>query len=438
MGAVRVVGALVVVLSATQGWAQDNPECLGQHCGKPNEEGGGGGGACVDGVCSGGGCSVWVQYTDDGKTLAYTDDADGDGKSDTADNCPFAANRDQFDEDGDGVGNACDNCAGASNFQQLDGDGDGLGDSCDGDLDGDGVANLADLCRQLPDPLQGNLDGDALGDVCDADDDNDGVLDGLDNCPRLANADQAMPADVTQCSVDLDHDNVSDTFDNCVGLLNANQRDSDSDGLGDLCDLDADNDGILNAADNCALVKNRGQWDEDGDGLGDGCDARYCVVVDPSNKEDCLDPYGPFRVHAGGAMLVKSGERLVLPLFSNRQGAQVKYRWTVTKRPEGSRVAVSAPLGAASSDWRWQLASLGETPAFEPDVPGEYTLQVAATLESADRSYPEVTQSTSELKVSVEGARHAGGCAQAPAGLLLGVVGLALRALGSRRKQGSR
>ena len=119
--------------------AQDNPECLGSQCGRPHEEGGGGGGSCVDGVCVGGGCSVWVAYTDDGKTLAYTDDADGDGKSDTVDNCPFATNRDQLDGDGDGVGDTCDSCAAVSNFAQLDSDGDALGDACDSDLDGDEI-----------------------------------------------------------------------------------------------------------------------------------------------------------------------------------------------------------------------------------------------------------------------------------------------------------
>lgn len=429
MGAVRVVGALVLLCSAQAWGGEDNPECLGAWCGKPKEEGGGGGGACVDGVCTGGGCSVWVAYTDDGKTLAYTDDADGDGKADDGDNCPFAANRDQFDGDGDGVGDACDNCAAASNFQQLDGDGDGLGDGCDGDLDGDGIANALDVCRAIPDPLQADLDGDGAGDVCDTDDDADGVLDGLDNCPRLSNADQAMPADPSACSVDLDADNVSDTFDNCVGLTNTTQADGDGDGQGDLCDLDADNDGILNPADNCALTRNRGQWDEDGDGLGDSCDARYCVVIDPTNKEDCLDPFSPFRVHAGGLMKVKPGERLVLPLFANRQGVRVTYRWTVTRRPEGSRIAVTAPVGVAGNEVRWQLSAVeGEQPAFEPDVPGDYVLQVAATLESPDRSYPEVGTSTSELRLDVEGP-HAGGCAQAPAGILLGVLGLALRAL---------
>lgn len=42
--------------------------------------------------------------------LEETGDADGDGLSDDADNCPLAANADQADLDGDGAGDACD-CA---------------------------------------------------------------------------------------------------------------------------------------------------------------------------------------------------------------------------------------------------------------------------------------------------------------------------------------
>src|SRR6516225_7600680 len=125
----RALGTLVVGLallwavpSAAQG--SNNPECLGTQCGTPAQEGGGGCGC-------GCGCSVWVSYTDDGKTLSYTDDADGDGISDGFDNCPFVSNRDQKDSDGDGVGDACDNCPTVANRDQLDTDGDGKGDACD-------------------------------------------------------------------------------------------------------------------------------------------------------------------------------------------------------------------------------------------------------------------------------------------------------------------
>ncbi|MDX2010389.1 MAG: thrombospondin type 3 repeat-containing protein, partial [Myxococcaceae bacterium] len=94
---------LLALPAAAQLGNGTNPECLDPSCGKPKQVGGGGCGC-------GCGCSVWVAYTDDGKTLSYTDDADGDGKADDSDNCPFSANRDQLDIDGDGVGNTCDNC----------------------------------------------------------------------------------------------------------------------------------------------------------------------------------------------------------------------------------------------------------------------------------------------------------------------------------------
>ncbi len=411
-----------------------NPECLGRDCGSPKEEGGGGGGQCTDGNCTGGcGCSVWVAYTDDGKTLAYTDDADGDGKADDRDNCPFASNRDQLDGDGDGIGDACDDCAGVPNFSQLDTDGDGLGDACDLDRDGDGAADFSDDCPGVPNANQKDNDGDGVGDVCDSDDDDDGVLDGQDDCPLVANPSQTLAGiNLALCNVDTDGDHVGDSYDNCPGVPNPGQKDTDADGIGDACDVDVDDDGIPNATDNCPAVANRDQRDDDGDGAGDACDSFYCVVVDPDNKTDCLDPKGPFKVHGGGSMTLKRGDKVRLPLFANRNGAAIEYKWTVARRPSGSEAPVERPLGAVTLSRHWEYAYVdGNVPSFTADVDGDYELQVTGHLVFPDRAYPEARDSTSGLKLQVgEGA--AGSCAAVPggasaAGLALVVLGLARR-----------
>ncbi len=434
----RTLGTMVVGLALL--WAvptlaqnSDNPECLGTQCGTPQEQGGGGCGC-------GCGCSVWVSYTDDGKTLSYTDDADGDGKSDGFDNCPFVANRDQADSDGDGVGDACDNCPSVANPDQRDTDGDGKGDACDDDIDGDGKLNAADNCPSIFNADQLDTDGDGLGDACDPDDDNDGIPDAQDHCPRTANASNPLTIPGVQCVVDTDGDGVDDARDNCPSVANPDQKDTDQDGIGDACDKDIDNDGVLNAQDNCPTVANRDQADDDGDGVGDACDPRYCVVIDPSNPNACLDPNAAFAVSAGGSIALKHGEALRLPLFANRNNVGISYSWTVTTRPSGSSAAVQNPVGVASVSRHWSYAypdSVGR-PIFTPDADGEYSIQLTARMVTPDARYPGVQQSTAALTVKVQpGAQSSGGgCTALPLGAP--AAGLALAALGllvRRRRQ---
>ncbi len=415
----------LVCLFGLPALAQDNPECLGSSCGAPREEGGGGGG----------GGSVWVQYTDDGKTLSYTDDADGDGQADGSDNCPFSSNRDQTDSDGDGVGDSCDNCkTGVANPQQLDTDGDGAGDACDGDLDGDNVPNAADNCQRVANPAQGNADSDATGDVCDADDDNDGTPDGQDSCPLKAGT---FPAGEPGCNSDADGDELGDGFDNCPSVANPNQANFDNDGYGDVCDIDVDDDGVANAADNCGSAPNQSQLDDDRDGVGDTCDPVYCFVVDPANVSDCLDPKAPFKVSGGAALTLKKGESVRLPLLANRNGAAIDFQWTVTKSPAGSKAGVENPKGAVTFSRRWEYAYPdGQVPAFTADVDGEYELQLSGQLAFPDRAYPEVSKSISALKVVAgEGEAAAAGCSAFPmagSALSFGLLGLLLRNRKSR------
>ena len=420
--------AALGMLFAAPAFAQDNPECLSDSCGRPDEEGGGCGCGC--------GCSVWVAYTDDGVTLAYTDDADGDGKADDRDNCAFASNRDQLDADGDGVGDTCDNCNSLSNFNQLDADGDGQGDACDTDIDGDSILNLADNCPNIPNRDQLDTNGNLAGNVCDNDDDGDGILDTIDRCPLLSNPGNVQLNDPA-CNSDQDGDNISDTWDNCISSVNGTQLDTDLDGLGDVCDLDMDNDGILNTADNCGLVRNRTQLDDDGDLIGDACDAKYCVVVDPNNREDCLDPNGPFRVHAGGLVMLKAGEKFRLPLFANRNGAAIEYVWTVKSRPSTSKAAVQNPEGVVTMSRHWEYAYQdGQVPSFTADVDGEYDIHLQAKLAFADRAYPANRDSTSSLKLnaSPDGGAKTASCSALPFDASLAALGLGLLALARRRR----
>jgi hypothetical protein len=405
-------------------------ECFDPACGTPEEEGGGCGCGC--------GCSVWVAMTDDGVTLAYTDDADGDGRADQRDNCPFSSNRDQADVDGDGVGNSCDNCADASNSAQFDTDGDGRGDSCDADLDGDNVANDIDNCAAIPNADQKRTNPAAqLGDVCNNDDDLDGILDGQDNCPRVSNPTQSLTGiDQSLCNVDLDGDNVGDNFDNCPGAQNPAQTDTDSDGIGDVCDLDRDNDGIMNEADNCGLVRNRTQTDDDGDGLGDNCDPLFCMVVNQADPDKCLNPRLPFEVSGGGQIALKKGEKFRLPLFANREGAAIEYQWTVLTRPMGSSSAIVNPKGAVSTSRHYQYAYVdGAVPSFTADVDGDYVLQLSANLVFPDRAYPEASTSTSDLRLRAEPAVGSMKCSVG--GAEASLMGLALAGLALIRRRRS-
>lgn len=88
-------------------------------------------------------------------------DTDGDGLSDSLDNCPA-------------VPNPADLKLDRTNPVQIDTDGDGAGDACDPDVDGDGVDDVGDNCVLAVNTSQGDADGDGRGDACDPRDDRPG------------------------------------------------------------------------------------------------------------------------------------------------------------------------------------------------------------------------------------------------------------------------
>lgn len=216
-------------------------------------------------------------------------DPDGDGISNSSDNCDLVSNSDQADLDGDGLGDACD----------QDDDNDGVFDSSDEcplvagiangclDADGDGIGDPFDNCSQ-PNPGQEDSNGDSIGDACQ-DQDSDSVLDPFDQCPTIPGSLNGCPdADGDNSSVNVDCDDsdsrifpgapeLDDGKDNdCNGIVD-DGLDTDSDGFtpifgGDCNDSDSTlnplaaeiPDGIDNNCDGVVLPE---ESDDDSDGV---------------------------------------------------------------------------------------------------------------------------------------------------------------------------
>ena len=424
-----VVFPAALLLFSLGARAQQNPECTENLCGSPQQNGGGGNG--------GSGGSILYNYTDDGQTFSYSDDADGDGIPDNFDNCPFVPNRDQKDSDGDGIGDACDNCPFVANRDQKDTNGNGIGDACDPDIDGDGIPNAQDNCPLVPNPDQKITDPSkfTIGDLCNPDIDGDGVPNEVDNCPYVYNPEQnasdpaTFEAEGLHCTLDTDGDGIPDTLDNCPLVKNPDQKISfpAKFTIGDACNPDIDGDGVLNDVDNCPYVYNPDQKDSDRDGIGDACDPNFCLVVDETEKDQCLDPNLPFAVSSVITGAAKTGESIALPLFTNRKDTATRYSWTVVAQPDGASGGITNQVGAVTySSTGFQYYYLnGHEPMFQPDVAGTWRLRLHGELVFDDAVFPGEDAADHDLVVQVaQGASH--GCSSfgGDSMMLLGLVSL--------------
>lgn len=441
--------ALTVTAFASQASADTDPgyECDNQFgaCGTPEQSGGGGGG---------GGGSILVDRTDYGDTYQFADDYDSDGLEDNFDNCPRATNNDQADGDGDGVGDACDTCLDAANPDQSNIDGDAFGDLCDDDIDGDDVLNAEDNCETLPNPTMGSagqadMDGNGVGDACDDDIDGDGMPNLEDSCPANASISDPSADQMEQCFPDLDGDNFDDIRDdNCPGYQNPDQIDTDTDGMGDACDADLDEDGFQNFQDNCPGMANTDQFDGDRDGKGNGCDTNFCFVVF-GDAQNCLDPSASLDIYSPSFVGVDTGERFMPRLFANRQNQAMRYTWSVASAPDGSAAVVDNPTGTVTISTPYEYRYLdGEAPAFQPDMPGTYELQVTVETVFEDRvSLVDNETATHRMTLEAEGdpvepnsSSDGAACSvtstrdTAPAGAWLALLGLGFIGWARRRK----
>jgi hypothetical protein len=237
--------------------------------------------------------------------------------------------------------------------------------------------------------VQSNLDGDAFGDVCDLDLDGDGFDNATTSARFVVTAQNIDLPGNAQCKRD------SDTTASSTTSTTASAGEPEQPGprprrhrrrvrprprrrrhQRQAPDLTA------TAQDNCVGVRNRNQLDGDFDGEGDACDAKFCLVIDPSNKADCLDPNGPFKVHGGGAVTLKRGDKFRLPLFANRNGAAIEYTWTVVSRPTlAARAAVENPTGSVTMSRNYAYAYTDQNvPSASPAT------STASTTSSCRRS----------------------------------------------------
>ena len=123
-------------------------------------------------VASGGSSTCTATADAEYQFDSWTGACDGQGATcsltNITNNKTSAASFKPLDGDGDGITDSSDNCPLVSNADQLDTDGDGFGDVCDDDLDEDGITNSRDNCPLVSNPNQSDSLDNGVGDACGA------------------------------------------------------------------------------------------------------------------------------------------------------------------------------------------------------------------------------------------------------------------------------
>lgn len=150
-------------------------------------------------------------------------DTDGDGITNTCDNCPDLANDDQADCDGDGIGDACAIADGLA----ADCNANGIPDNCEPDCDGNGNPDDCDIADGA-----GDCDGNGIQDLCEEDCNSNGVAD---------------PCDIIdETSLDDNGNGVPDECETPIFVINEINADPSSNPDGTYADGDANGDGVGN------------------------------------------------------------------------------------------------------------------------------------------------------------------------------------------------
>ncbi|NOZ87494.1 MAG: thrombospondin, partial [Deltaproteobacteria bacterium] len=161
-------------------------------------------------------------------------------------------------------------------------------------------------------------------------------------------------------------------------------------------------------------IANADQKDADRDGHGDVCDKDFCYVV--SDAQTCLDPNAAFAVNAGGNRAVRTGQRVPLLIWANRQNMGIQYEWILVNKPEGSHAVIKHPVGSVtlSTPFNYHYKK-GRRVELVPDLPGDYTVELRAKLAFADQKYPDKRDASARVVLKAKGSPVdlGGGCSAA-------------------------
>jgi hypothetical protein len=139
-------------------------------------------------------------------------DSDNDSVTDSIDNCPTVANRDQVDSDFDGRGNACDGCPNDPDKTELGICGCGVDDN---DSDVDGVLDCKDNCPNTYNPDQADINNNGIGNVCEPDTTPPTIV--FSGCPLKINL--MSPASFTVAVTDSESDVAYQSVPNGINSL---------------------------------------------------------------------------------------------------------------------------------------------------------------------------------------------------------------------------
>jgi hypothetical protein len=175
------------------------------------------------------------------------------------------------DTDGDGITDTIDNCDLQDNIGQLDSDGDSIGDICDGDPDGDGIPGLLgdtfNSGRDLADAecLSCHLIGTAGAPLFDDAEEWQRLLDLRGVEGLLASVTNGIAPVMPAFGEFYTARELTEAIRYLTGIEGIENRGGPG---GDL-----DLDGVINSLDNCPLVSNLSQIDSNGNGIGNVCEA---------------------------------------------------------------------------------------------------------------------------------------------------------------------